>query len=653
MTREPHDNSVGDGRSRRILAFFAILLVLGGQILLIPTTNEVMIPIMLLLTGGGILLIILAQSNWLSRFNRAASIQQPWIIPAGWFGAALILSLLAAVATYLFEKNNYNNYMPVLTLWAGSAGCYLMAFAPTIHVPADWKQWGKDHWKELAGIGAMSLLAIVLRFYHLGGVPRVVNGDEGWLGITAQSTIQGAYTNPFALWENFGALYLQFINVIIQGLGVSPFSLRLLPAIGGVLAVPAVYLLGRQIANHRIGLIAGTLLACSHTHMHFSRTAAVGYIQGTWLIPLELYFLLSGLEKKHPWRAAVGGMLLGFQFSIYLTAQIVAALVFVYMVIALILYRSQIKEMAKVWGAFWGGLIVVFIPLGANFWRHPNELFARMSMDGTFQSGWLANTMADTGHSAVQILGERVLHAFLSLIYYPAFDFYGSNIPMLTLFTATFFLLGIGLTLWKTSKPGHLLLNGYLWAPTLAVGIFSIPPSADSYRMLIVLPAALIMAALAVDELLALLGLGWNRWKFGYALITGALLVSVLLFNIWVYFFDFAGRCRYGSDNPQTRFDSYLGNYLRNTPREANVYLLSDDTFSYGGNPTVDFLSNQRPLSNFPDPVDALEPLAGTIVIANPNRIDELAAWARAHPGGELHLEFDCKNQIMLIYQIP
>ena len=111
--------------------------------------------------------------------------------------------------------------------------------------------------------------------------------------------------------------------------------------------------------------------------------------------------------------------------------------------------------------------------------RNFNEFFNRLSQDGTFQSGWLAQTVINTGQNPVQVLAGRVVHAFLSLIYYPALDFYGSNIPMLTIFASVFFLAGLGIALLRVRKPGMLLLNGYFWAATLAVGIFSVPPSAD------------------------------------------------------------------------------------------------------------------------------------------------------------------------------
>jgi 4-amino-4-deoxy-L-arabinose transferase-like glycosyltransferase len=653
MGRGQFEDQTEGNQGRRLIAFIAFILILAGQILLIPSQGGKAFLWMFLLTALGIGLFIAGRiipSKFLKRLFIDRLSFPAW---SPWIGSSLILSILAALGMYLFEQNGYTNFVPVLTLWFGAMGCYLMAFVPTISFPADWKQWLKAHKRELASIAFITLLAGFLRFYKLGSLPQVVNGDEGWLGTTALSTIDYPYANPFALWENFGALYLQVTNILFGWLGVSPFSLRLLPAIGGTLAVPAIYLLAKQIVNRRVALIAAVLIAFSHTQINFSRTAAVAYIHGTWLVPLELYFLLSGLEKRRPWRVAVSGILLGIHYSVYLTAQIVTGLVLVYMLIAALMFRSQLKEILRLAPAFWAGLVIVLIPTAVHLYGHPAEFFTRLNADGTFQSGWLANTIASTGQSAVQILAGRVLHAFLSLIYYPSFDFYGSTVPMLTLFTAAMFLLGLGLSLWRTFSLGYLLLNGYFWSATLAVGIFSIPPSADTYRMLIALPAALIMAALAMDAMLTALGMSWERWRKGYVVLLGAVLASVIIFNVWVYYFDFAGHCRYGSDNPQTRFDSYLGEYLRTTPVEVPIFLLSDDTFKYGTNHTVDFLSGNRKISNFSQPAGALDLVSGDIVIANPNRIDELLTWAHAHPGGQLHQESDCQNKILLAYRLP
>ena len=571
----------------------------------------------------------------------------PWII------ASFILSLLSVLAMLLFENARVTNYIPVVTMWFFAGICYAAGFIRNQFSGSKFREWFKLHHYELLGIGLLTLLGIFLRFYRLGDLPRVVNGDEGRVGIAALSTNTYPYVNPYALWENFGALYLQGINLFLNFFGVNPFSLRLIAAIGGSIAIPAVYLLARQVSGHRIAMIAASLLLMSHTQIHFSRTVAVAYIQGTWLIPLELYFLLSGIMKKSSWRAALGGMILAIHFSVYLDAQIMTALILVYLLIAFVFLRSWLKPALQQVAVFWTGFAVMILPEFAYVWEHPAEFFNRLSKDGMFQTGWLAQEMANTHSTIFEILAQRIVHTFLSLIYYPSFDFYGTSSPVLSLLTAILFLLGLGIMLRKTRLPGFLLLNGYFWSGILSVAIFSLPASADTYRVLIVLPVALIMAAVGLDSLLDALGLGWTQARATYMSAVLIILVSIFAVNYWTYYVDFVTRCKYGTDDGPTRFASYLGNTARGIDRFTDIYLLSDPIYFQGSHQSVDFLSNKRKINNIADPVDTLQVRPGEVIIASPNRLDELKTWAENHPGGVIDSQYDCQNLILLAYQFP
>lgn len=552
----------------------------------------------------------------------------------------------------MFEKIKLNNYIPVVSIWLMGAFCYLMAFAPKQISRFNWKRWLVEHRKELLILGIIVLVAAYMRFDSLGEYPRVIDGDEGRIGEFAQATEAGRLANPFALWENIGALYLQAINMSISLFGATPFALRLLPAIAGTLAILSIYLLARQIGGREVAILAAIILAFSHTHIHFSRTSAVSYIQGTWLIPLEMYFLLSGLEKRSSWRVGLGGILLALHLNIYLSAQIMIGVLVIYSLLGLVLFKDSLRRAWRQSLVFWGGFLSTSIPGIIYMLRHPQEFLSRMNAEGTFNSGWLQNEILMTGKSSAQILFERVIHAFLSLIYYPTFDFYGSSTPMMSLISGTLFLLGMTYALVKTRSPRFLMLNGYFWGATVAIGIFAIPPSADSYRMLIALPAAVIMAAIGLVQLLDRLGVGWQQRPYRHAAIVAVVITNLMVFNVYTYYIDFLAQCRFGGD-PQTRFASYLGNYVRTTARESDIYLLSNDTFRYGSHGSVDFLSQKRPIVNHPDPIDTLQPVSGEIIIANPDRIDELRAWMRKRPGGKFHAEYDCQNIILLSYQMP
>lgn len=647
--------SGGDNNNiRRFVAFLGIFFILLSQFLIFSNqvdTTGVFPPYTWLAVFG---VFVLA----LSQLIRPAGFLQKistWFIfqeRSFWVLAAFLLSILATGATANFMLFTRINYIPVVTIWLLGAGAYTYAFFNVSLTANVLFAWIKKNRNEIMAVAVVTLFAAAFRFYRLGQIPRILDGDEGLIGIFAQETSTGLLANPFALWENFGAMYMQLINLCLRFFGVNSFALRLLPAIGGTLAIPSLYLLARWIGGRRIAFITIIILAFSHSHIHFSRIVSVAYIHGTWLAPLELYLLISGLEKRESWRTALGGILLAIHFSVYLTAQFIMALVLIYMLIAFLFYRPWFRSRFSQALVFWGGFLTTIMPSAFYFYNNSSEFFNRFAQGGTFQSGWLEQTMQATGQGSFEILFGRFVHAFLSLIYYPAFDFYGSSSPMMSMISSTLFLAGLAIALWRIRNPTYLLLNGYFWGATFSVGIFAIPPSADSYRMLMALPAALIMAAIGLDQILELLGIGYNNTRVAYKFSVSAVLTSLLIFNLWTYYGDFAGQCRYGNSLVD-RFASYMGSYVKTIDNELSVYLLSDDLYFYGSHASTDFLSEKRKITNFPDPIDMLAPVSGETIIASPERIPELEEWARAHPGGLLQYQYDCATTILLSYRVP
>lgn len=637
-------------KARRFIAFIGFALLLLSQILIAsqPVNDLVVFPPFTGLAVAGAILFLVGLTLQPTGFLQKISTHPLFRDQVFWRLFAITLSALAAYGATLSQRN----YLPIMSIWVMGVIGYLFGFANGGVSVGTIKEKIRENRIEILLALAVTAVAVAARFYNLGQVPRVLDGDEGLVGLAAQSTAVGRLSNPFALWENFGALYLQVINIALRSFGATSFALRLAPAIGGVIAVPALYLFARQVGGPRIALIASILLAISHTHINFSRIASVAYIHGTWLVPLELYFLLSGLEKRQAWRTALSGILVAIHFSVYLTAQVMIALVLVYMLLALIFYRAWFKTIYRVALAFWGGFLIAILPEAVYISRNTNEFLNRLAQNGTFQSGWLDITIQSTGQSAATILFGRVVHAFLSLIYYPAFDFYGSPAPMLTVVSSVLFLIGLAVSLLRARSREYLLLNGYFWGATLAVGLFAIPPSADSYRMLMAFPAALVMCAIGLDQILAVFGIGWQNSKQAYAFSISIVLLGLLILNAWTYFGDFAGQCRFGG-NLAGRFASYLGSYVKTLESESSVYLLSDGQFFYGSHASTDFLSQNRPIINHSDPIDSLRAIHGETIIANPDRIKELEDWVRLHPGGKVHYVYDCQNTILMAYQIP
>lgn len=121
---------------------------------------------------------------------------------------------------------------------------------------------------------AITLLAAALRFYQLGVVPPGPQFDEAFNAIDASQVLAG--NRPLFLPANGGreVLYTYYqaaISVVMGRLDL--YTLRLASALAGALTVPAVYVLVRTLfRRHSQPLAALTALALtvSYWHIHFS-----------------------------------------------------------------------------------------------------------------------------------------------------------------------------------------------------------------------------------------------------------------------------------------------------------------------------------------------------------------------------------------------
>lgn len=645
---EPQTPEPGDQTARVLAAGLAVTLLVVSQMILLALPDGTVAGLLIALAGG-VIFIAFALREPPARVTRALA-----RVRLSFRSVCLLISiLLTAIAAFwsvLYEVRDRLDYTPIVLIWMCGVATLIVGFAAG-HTFA-LRAWLKENRWELLIVVLITLGAAALRFIQLGQLPRVIDGDEGLIGQYVVVAKGNPLANPWSWFANIGGLYRHSIGLAIKLLGQTPFALRLLPALGGTLAIPALYLLARHLFGKRVAIFAASLLAVSHAHIHFSRTTAVTYTQSTLFASLEIYFFMSGLRKRDPLRLAIGGVLLAVHFNTYLGAQILIAFLIVYTLIAALVDRPLLRGAWRTYSVFWLSFVIASLPQLAFTLRHPEELAMRLSQSGTFQGTWLTDQAALTGASPVQILFERVAHVFLSLNHYPALDFYGAFIPMLDVFTATLFVLGLCYALWHTRDYRYLLLNGWFWSLTIAIGLFSIPPSSDSYRMLMAFPVVMLLAAIGLDLIVnALTALARNRpvAQIGLAALV---LLTITLYNSRAYYIDFLQQCRFGNDTA-TRFASYLGKYLSTLNRETTVYLLSNEGLRYGTHLSVDFLSKTLPVKNVDGPVTDIQPGIDTTIIAISPRAEELREWTRSNPGGKLHQEFDCGNLMLLAYELP
>jgi len=152
----------------------------------------------------------------------------------------------------------------------------------------------------------ITFLGLILRFWQLDKFPVSLNWDEVSHGYNAYSILttgKDEWGTAFPLiFRAFGDfklpvyIYLTVIPVFLFGLNA--FAIRFVSTLAGVIAIPLIYFLAKQLFPDRknLGLIAAALLAFSPWHFFISRPALEANLALTLTIAGAL-FLLLGLKK--------------------------------------------------------------------------------------------------------------------------------------------------------------------------------------------------------------------------------------------------------------------------------------------------------------------------------------------------------------------
>ena len=115
------------------------------------------------------------------------------------------------------------------------------------------------------------LIGAFLRVYHLG--TQSIWFDEAYsVGLSSLSVPQIVQA---AAADVQPPLYYLLLHYWMMAFGTSESAVRLLSVLFGVLAIPMIYVVGRQLFNKEVGLVAALILALSSFNIYYS--------QETWM----------------------------------------------------------------------------------------------------------------------------------------------------------------------------------------------------------------------------------------------------------------------------------------------------------------------------------------------------------------------------------
>ena len=141
---------------------------------------------------------------------------------------------------------------------------------------------------------AIVLIGLFLRLYHLG--TQSIWVDEVFSLKMSEFDLLGLVGRT-ALYDNSPPLYYIPLHYMILIFGTSEFAIRLLSALFGVLAIPVIYLVGRQLFDKEAGLMAALILAFSSFNVQYSQEARM-YTLMVLLALLSMYFFLRVLRRS-------------------------------------------------------------------------------------------------------------------------------------------------------------------------------------------------------------------------------------------------------------------------------------------------------------------------------------------------------------------
>ena len=339
-------------------------------------------------------------------------------------------------------------------------------------------------------------LGIAFRVHRLGSEPAGIWFDEAQNGLIARAILDG--DNPRLFIGGFTQLPSLFFYLYAAAFrigGESILTLRSFTALGGLLALPLVFLLGRELFGWRVGAIAIFLLAIMRWHVNFSRFGVTN-IWATMFALGAAYFLVRGLRGKGWWNLVIAGIFTGlgpyagFYFALFPGVLVVFWLhsAFSKRVLS---WRDHILAMAAV------GLVALAVYSPVAYWarEHWDEFTDRPS-----SASILKDKTRDEQIKAV--LKSTKQHVLMFNVQGDGNGRHNlAGAPMVDPFTGIFFVLGIGISVSRIRRPEYFLLLAWL-AIMMQSGIWSVEFEApQSFRTSTLTPAVALLAALPLGAL--------------------------------------------------------------------------------------------------------------------------------------------------------
>jgi hypothetical protein len=218
-------------------------------------------------------------------------------------------------------------------------------------------------------------LVIFFRLYRLDQVPGEMFSDHAEKLLDVGDVLNGNFSIFFP--RNTGReaiqMYLTAAISLIFGTGLSFISLKIGTAICGLLTLPYVYLLGKDIGGKWVGLLAFILTGIGYWPNLIARIGLRFPLYPLFVAP-ALYYLIRGLRRQNRNDFILSGIFLGLGLHGYSPFRVVPIVFLILFGLYLLHRHAQNKRSQTITAFFILGLIsiVIFLPLARYAQENPS-----------------------------------------------------------------------------------------------------------------------------------------------------------------------------------------------------------------------------------------------------------------------------------------
>lgn len=195
-------------------------------------------------------------------------------------------------------------------------------------------------WTHAALLGIM-LIGMFYRFYKIDLIPLEMGCDPPHIYNNIRLILRREFLIFFPSHPGREGLFFYLAAPFCRVFGLNHTTIKMASGLIGVMTLPAIYLLGKELFNREVGLYAAFFLSISHWHVITTRVG-LRFCTLPLVLVLMWYFLVRALKAQRRWFYALAGVALGVGFYTYNAFLVVPLMVVSILLISLITERGRV-----------------------------------------------------------------------------------------------------------------------------------------------------------------------------------------------------------------------------------------------------------------------------------------------------------------------